>query len=59
VTPPNPRNGTQHNADPLNNAYASISQWFVRKTAELAGMLDAIPEDRDGAPNAVIDEILA
>lgn len=40
----NYHDGAQHNADPLNNAYASISQWFVRKTSELAGMLDAIPE---------------
>lgn len=36
--------GAQHNADPLNNAYASIGSWFVQKTADLAAMLDAIPE---------------
>lgn len=36
--------GAQHNADPLNNAYASISKWFAQKTTDLAMLLDAIPE---------------
>ncbi|MEM9452699.1 MAG: DUF1552 domain-containing protein [Myxococcota bacterium] len=40
----NYHDGAQHNADPLNNAYASITQWMTQKTAELAMMLDAIPE---------------
>lgn len=36
--------GAQHNGDPLNNAYASIGQWMVQQTADLAMQLEAIPE---------------
>jgi len=36
--------GAQHNADPLNNAYASITKWFAKKTTDLAQLLDDIPE---------------
>lgn len=40
----NYHDGAQHNGDPLNNAYASITQWMAKTAADLAGMLDAIPE---------------